>query len=157
MCGKYVTQLYYHHYCKDCSREINRGIATRKRMKAVTKYDAMYNDWLAKVQEVPKSYPTITESQWLEACSYFNGCALCDTDQIDTRFYFIKFDKGGRYCDWNVLPVCDRCAVSVKGLKNPFRPLTDGNLYAVPRLDKIVSYLEPRLNKALKWEQRNDE
>lgn len=92
--------------CKACAAAIDRTyVAKRRKLQS----DA-FDEWLAKVASVPKSYPTLTEDQWLEACRYFNGCARCHSDDIDTRGFFVGAELGGRYCDWNIIPLCEKCA-----------------------------------------------
>jgi hypothetical protein len=104
---------------------------------------AIFEEWRAKVMKVPKSYPTLTEDQWLAAVKYFNGCALCESETVDTRWYFIPFKLGGRYCDWNIIPVCDKCATKVRVNPNYF-------LYERPTgLINIINYLEDKLNGAI--------
>ena len=125
-----------------------------------------FDQWLEKVKQVPKDYPTLTEAQWLEACSFFNGCARCASEEIDTRGFFIGRELGGRYCDWNVIPLCTKCAKMwrldksmfvyafhkdiVKGDKR-YRPLgaNDSTHEFRDSLEKLVSYLEVRLNNAI--------
>lgn len=129
--------------------------------------DARFEQWLAKVKQVPKNYPTLTEAQWLEACNFFNGCARCHSDEIDTRGFFIGRELGGRYCDWNIIPLCTKCAKMwqldksmfkyayhkdiVKGDKR-YRPLgvSDSKTEFQDSLEKLVSYLEVRLNNAIR-------
>lgn len=125
-----------------------------------------FDEWLEKVKQVPKDYPTLTEAQWLEACRFFNGCARCASEEIDTRGFFVGRELGGRYCDWNVIPLCAKCAKmwrldksmflyayhkdSVKSDKR-YRPLgtSDSTREFRDSLEKLVSYLEVRLNNAI--------
>lgn len=125
-----------------------------------------FDQWVAKVKQVPKDYPTLTEAQWLEACSFFNGCARCDCDEIDTRGFFVGKELGGRYCDWNVIPLCTKCAKMWRLDKSMFlyayhkdmikndkryRKLgvSDSKHEFMDNLEKLVSYLEVRLNNAI--------
>lgn len=41
---------------------------------------------------------------------YFDGCARCHSKDIDARGFFVGAKLGGRYCDWNVIPLCEKCA-----------------------------------------------
>lgn len=125
-----------------------------------------FDQWIDKVKQVPKDYPTLTEAQWLEACNFFNGCARCASEEIDTRGFFVGRELGGRYCDWNVIPLCTKCAKmwrldksmfiyayhkdSVKGDKR-YRQLgaSDNPHEFRDSLEKLVSYLEVRLNNAI--------
>ena len=109
----------------------------------VQRRKAVYNEWVEKVKLVPRDYPTLTEEQWMEAVKHFGGCALCGEESIDARSYFVPFKDGGRYCDWNIIPVCSKCALKTRTNYNYF-------LYERPKgLINIISYLEVRLNAAL--------
>lgn len=92
--------------CKKCRRP-QQNESKRRHAK---KLDAQFDEWLEKVRSVPKSYPTLTEEQWLAACRHFDGCARCHNKVIDARGFLISAKLGGRYCDWNVIPLCERCA-----------------------------------------------
>jgi hypothetical protein len=67
----------------------------------------------------------MSEQQWLEACNYFNGCAICGSEDIETREFFVPFSKGGRYTAWNMFPLCGKCAIHTKPAANPFIWLDD--------------------------------
>lgn len=152
----------YRNICQKC-------ISRKEYKHALKKKEAMrdrFDKWLEKVRQVPADYPTLTEAQWLEACNFFKGCARCYCEEIDTRGFFIGKELGGRYCDWNVIPLCTRCAKmwrldksmflyayhkdSVKGDKR-YRPLgvSDNKHEFRDSLEKLVSYLEVRLNNAI--------
>ena len=132
-----------------------------------------FDDWIEKVKQVPKDYPTLTEAQWLEACNFFNGCARCSSEEIDTRGFFVGRELGGRYCDWNVIPLCSKCAKMWQLNKSMFvyayhkdlvkndpryRPLGASSSTREFRdsLDKLVAYLEVRLNNAIGISNDND-
>ena len=113
--------------------------------------NSTFEAWCAKMQAVPKDYPTLTTEQWLEACAYFGGCALCNDESIDSRVYFVPFTYGGRYCNWNVIPLCMSCATHYKQDMNPFIRLEKpAERQAV---QKIIQYLEVRLNAASSTEE----
>ena len=57
----------------------------------------------------------------MRACRHFNGCAKCGDETIDARGFFISFKNGGRYCDWNIIPLCSKCAADWSLDKNPFK------------------------------------
>jgi hypothetical protein len=106
--------------------------------------DAIYAEWKSRIAEVPKDYPPLTEEQWMEVVKHFNGCAMCGSEDISTRGYFVPFKEGGRYCDWNIIPLCEKCATTIKYKPNPFK-------YKRPKqLMDIVDYLEEKLNAAIK-------
>ena len=83
--------------------------------------EEQYNAWLTRIRAVPKNYPTLTEAQWMKVCRHFNGCAKCGDENIDARGFFISFKNGGRYCDWNIIPLCSKCAADWSLDLNPFR------------------------------------
>lgn len=133
-----------------------------------------FDEWLAKVREVPKDYPTLTEEQWMEACRYFNGCARCDSDEIDARGFFIGRQLGGRYCDWNVIPLCTKCAAVWKLDKSAFAyaylkgrdrygknkrriGVSNDTLEFTRNIENIAKYLEVRLDRAVGSVQDNGE
>ncbi len=114
-----------------------------------------FDEWVAKVASVPKAYPTLTEEQWIEACRFFDGCARCDCPDIDTRGFFIDASLGGRYCDWNVIPLCERCATSWDLTKSVFKYVEKRDTQARSKLyrtklAKIIEYLGGKLNNAIK-------
>lgn len=126
--------------CRTCYDKVTRKPDADKRL--FQRRYAVYDEWLAKIASVPKNYPTLTEAQWLEAVKHFNGCALCKSESVDTRGYFVPFNRGGRYCDWNVIPICESCATEVRINPNYFvRRRPEG-------LVDIINYLEDRLNAA---------
>lgn len=125
------NQKYYRRLCKEADE---RFAAWTKQLNSVTTH-------------------TLTEDEWLECCRYFGGCALCDSDQIDARGYFIRFEDGGKYNACNVIPICDKCATAIKYQSNPFRqmnPLINRNLatsrgYSVEKLEKVADYLQSKI------------
>lgn len=155
-CGKIVDKLYAEVYCHECYKKKHNERASRFRAKYHKNFDEAFAEWLQRISKVPKTYPTLTDQQWIKACNHFNGCAFCGSEEIDTRVYFVKFKDGGRYCDWNVLPACEKCAMSTKGSTNPFKSMAKLRLYETPALDKIVDYLEPLLLAAMSEEDSNE-
>ena len=146
---------------------------SRSRRKKLNAKEDRFKQWLEKVKQVPKNYPALTEAQWLEACNFFNGCARCSNEEIDARGFFVGREQGGRYCDWNVIPLCTKCAKmwrldksmfvyayhkdSMKGDKR-YRPLgaSDSKTEFQDSLEKLVSYLEVRLNNAIRFSEDTD-
>lgn len=78
-----------------------------------------YDDWIKKFDGAFTH--TLTEDEWLKACRYFGGCALCGSEYISTRHYFIPFREGGKYTAYNIIPVCEECTLTLKRVKNPFK------------------------------------
>ena len=142
VCGE--IKPYYseeRNVCRDCYLYVikkpddDRRLAARRR--------AVYQEWRDKIAKIPKNYPTLTEAQWLQACAHFDGCACCGSESVDARGYFVPFRDGGRYCDWNIIPMCERCATATR---------LNGSMFAQgcrpARLVGILNYLEDKLNAA---------
>lgn len=150
-CGE-EHELLKGAYCKACYKA--RYYPTEKRTRTyngVIERDrevqqAFADEWLRLISLVPDNYPRLTEAQWIEACRYFGGCARCGKPELDTRAYFVPFVSGGRYCDWNVIPLCESCALKLNKLRNPMEYKAgwcDEELYG-----RVIEYLHPRLKKA---------
>ena len=142
-CGKYV-KFYRDNrlVCKECydtkTRTPNDNQAKERRRAE------FFKEWCETIGRIPRSYPTLTEEQWLAAVKHFGRCAMCQDERIDARGYFIPFENGGRYCDWNIIPVCDKCAMRMKKDRNFFLA------YNRPKgINDIVDYLEEKINAAL--------
>lgn len=138
--------------CKQCWRPYENAWLSAR----VDKMHERFDDWVAKVRQVPKSYPALTEAQWLEACRHFDGCARCGSGDIDTRGFFIGASLGGRYCDWNIIPLCEKCASRWDLTKSVFRyterideRTKDKDLRGC--LEKIVDYLGGKLDDATRY------
>ena len=126
--------------CRKCYDTVIRKPDAKARLKA--RREGVYNELLEKIAHIPKSYPTLSEAQWMQAVKHFNGCALCKSESVDTRGYFIPFNKGGRYCDWNIIPMCEKCAI---------KPKTNPNYFLNRRpegLIDIIKYLEEKIDEA---------
>lgn len=124
------------------------GAKNLPNMRAVQRF----NDWMTKVSKV--ELHTLTEEEWLKACRYFGKCALCPSERIDARSFFISFELGGRYAAWNVLPVCELCANDMKRSQNPFIHYTTNqnkararNNFKTDNFENAVKYLTPLLDE----------
>jgi hypothetical protein len=165
MCGEVVSgdkRVKSTNLCKQCFNSINRVSSVKSRSKRIAALDKRFDDWLAKVNCVPKNYPTLTEEQWIAACSHFDGCARCHSDIIDTRGFFISATLGGRYCDWNIIPLCERCASKWNLDKSVFayvmrRDHTERTDEYKQCLENIVDYLEEKLDAAIKYSRDPEE
>ena len=149
ICGEYAPRLVNGTNCVRCHRKkynIAENSAEWERRRRANN-DKRFAEWRSKMQQLPKDYPTLTQQQWLEACRYFDGCAYCGADSIDARAYFVKFEEGGRYCDWNIIPACEKCATKIKLLANPFAYLE--NAPSRKKLQNIIKYLEEKLDAAV--------
>ena len=137
--------------CKDCMRNYKRN----QWHVFSDKLKAEFNEWLEKIKAVPKDYPTLTEEQWIEACRYFGGCARCGSKDIDTRGFFVHAKLGGRYCDWNILPLCEKCANHWDTERSAFIYIykhrhRHGKPEYLECLEKIKTYLGGKLDNAVK-------
>lgn len=154
-CKKFVD-LVDGLYCQQCSdylTAIELDTIAEKDYKSTKKkakllYDGKYVDlqyqyWLRKVDAVPPNYPTLREDQWLKACMFFKGCAVCRDEEIETRGYFVPFKDNGKYCDWNIIPLCGHCSGDRWRVPNPFKRLKN--------INTIVDYLGPKLEEAVNW------
>lgn len=156
-CGEWFDDLNPKHgMCKKCWAKINLDWKKNR----VAKSDAKYAEWLDSIAKIPTPYKTLTEDQWLDACKHFGGCAYCGAEQIDARAMFISFKRGGRYCSWNIIPACERCATMSKQIENPFdhmdvtvhRSKTNATKkynYDLSKLQKIVDYLSEKMEEYL--------
>lgn len=156
LCGEIndSSGVAYSNICKKCNVRLSARTKKQRYERMIKKHEARFDDWLAKVAQVPKNYPTLTEEQWLEACKFFNGCARCNSEDIDTRGFFIIAKLGGRYCDWNIIPLCERCAKTWNITKSVFvtamlRDYQNRNTEYRDNLKKIVEYLEVKLDAAI--------
>jgi rubredoxin len=134
VCGKYCENIHKNgnRLCSQCNskvveksqkaqpdyrerrNEINKKMWHTYRATAIQKY----NDWLEQLNKITTH--SLTEEEWLQACSHFNGCAWCGSESIDARTYFINYSDGGKYNACNVVPACDKCANDIKKNPNPF-------------------------------------
>lgn len=139
--------------CRSCWNFRDRANQKGVYKRIYAKLDKQYQEWLDLIQSVPPGYPTLTEEQWMQACKYFNGCAICGDEDIDARGFLISFDLGGRYCDWNVIPLCERCSHHFATHVNPYkqarnidRKTVGSNYKNRNNLDKIIRYLREKLD-----------
>lgn len=157
-CGKFSTDLVYNrNICRSCSNASTNERCKKRYKRLREQTTDHYKEWLDKISKVKTPYKTLTEDQWLEACKHFGGCAMCNSDNIDARGFFIPFKEGGQYCNWNVIPLCDKCATRLRVQVNPFikyhttlnKRLKSTQANADALLDRIVNYLQPRLEEAM--------
>jgi hypothetical protein len=107
------------------------------------------------ISKVPKPPKTLTDEEWIAACLHFGKCAVCDNESIDARAFFVAFAFGGRYAAWNVIPVCEKCALEFRQNQNPFIRYNSRLHYDLKRglgttnLNGIVDYLKPILEQVI--------
>ena len=169
-CGAYCENInrYNNKLCSQCnskammlyakSRPDYREKCAEMSNKMWHKYKAeaikQYEDWLVQLRQL--STHTLTEDEWIQACKYFDGCALCGEKSIDARTYFIQYSEGGRYNACNIVPACDRCATAFKKNKNPFITMNEvlsvsNSIYrgqSKKNLQKVVDYLRSKIEEA---------
>lgn len=154
-CGEWSDNLNKtNSRCRKCNSE-EHAAWRHSRMNSA---DTKLQEWLKKIKALPTPYRTLTEDEWMQACKHFGGCAYCGSDQIDSRSMFIQFDKGGRYCAWNIIPACEKCETMHKFIQNPFKRM-DEHLYrsqgnqtrkynqSLDSLNKIVDYLQSKMEE----------
>lgn len=139
----------YHKRCAQAEREGTLRFFRKEKDKAAQKYA----EWKKRLSTIQMH--TLTEDEWLEACRYFNGCAMCGAESIDARGYFVDFKEGGKYNACNVIPLCESCATALKLQVNPFRRLNPLFNYKVAsrrgfsreRLANIEKYLLSKIEE----------
>jgi len=101
--------------CKDC---INASVyvdayldgnplSEEEAKKLFYQYAVEYErKWRLVIAAAPKII--MTEKEWLKACAFFNGCALCGGPIEARAKYFPKY-LNGDHTAWNILPMCDDC------------------------------------------------
>ena len=153
-------------YCRSCYRAIAREAKARtgkiRHQRFLDRKKDEFDEWLSKVHSVPADYPTLSEAQWIDACRFFGGCARCGSADIDTRGFFISRANGGRYCDWNIIPLCEKCAGIWNLDKNQFlytvtKSYTSKRLDFQDQLKKIKQYLEAKLDAAVSYRKEEAE
>ena len=160
ICRKFCTNLIGDRgICPECYREqvnaYSRERSIRNYRAGIIKAEERFRAWIETLNDT-KAH-VLTEEEWMEACRYFDGCALCGSHDISTRGYFIRFEDGGRYNACNVIPMCEICATSLKRQPNPFiqmdpnlnRNLAVGRGLSLKNLNNTASYLQAKIEGAL--------
>lgn len=127
--GKHLSKCIPCRESKEQQKAMNRDKTKELDASriATAKHDAKVRaecaDLLMRLKDaLPKQ--SMTEAEWMEVCSHFGGCAVCGEEHIETRFFFIDIQDGGKYAKGNVLPMCGRHAKFTKRKSNPFLWLT---------------------------------
>lgn len=159
-CGTYTKLLPGTAICSKCKyrRDIiyTRGDECAHLLKA----EKDLHDWLELVRKA--KFNTLTQEEWLRACKHFGKCAMCPSESIDARGFFLPFKMGGRYAAWNIVPVCEFCATELKKHDNIFLTHNVGiavarnnitkyvmrNNYKNDNFLRTVEYLKPLLKEA---------
>lgn len=155
---------YLTRRCPECNRKNARDWDNAHKEQRLARVYRFYDkrliaaekemyDWMEKLQRLPPK--VMSEDEWLETCRYFGGCAICGSEYIETRHFFIPFEEGGKYAVWNMIPLCGTCAAGLpKSIGNPFKWFDKyfGNAEALglneERKNKLVSYLYNKMKEA---------
>lgn len=161
-------------FCKDKSSPSGRNIVCKtcesarrlnyKRLD-VKDYIARADKELAEFRDLLDKTATenfITHKHWLEVCGYFKKCAVCAENEIEAKYFLVPFKKEGKYCNYNIIPICLKCRAMIDNTNikdNPFylkyrriRRRVKGikdNRFA-DNIIKAIEYLERRIRKELK-------
>lgn len=139
-CGKYTKLHSYNGRCDECFTKVNTAYARVYLDKLHAINEARLHAWLSAIDSIPTK--TLTEQEWLETCTHFGKCAYCANEHIDARAFFIAHAIGGKYTVWNIIPVCEQCALKHREAANPFISLKK------EILEPIVEYLSSRIEEA---------
>lgn len=151
MCGEWADKLWEGR-CTACKTKLH----SKWRLGRLADADKQYKEWLESIKKIPYPYKTLTEEQWMEACKHFGGCAYCGSPEIEARSMFIPFKEGGRYCNWNIIPACEKCETVRKSTINPFERMDNMVKrsqtcqakklgFTLENLQKIVDYLQSKM------------
>lgn len=163
-----LEMCYDRPECQNCrihqkrltdNSEQNKERYKRHDERQIRLAEAQYDVWQERIAAVPKDYHTLTEDEWHDVVDYFDGkCAFCQNHDFTQRGLFMLVSQNGRYCNWNVIPICDECIVRPKH-KSPFRFMNQAYTgpksttrirgYNTEKLNKIIQYLEPKLLEAM--------
>lgn len=154
-CGRYTEHLVSDRMlCRVCYNLSQAMFSVQHNNRIYAKLDESFDTWLEQIKDLPS--PHLTEAQWNETCAYFNGCAVCGSEHIDTRTYFIPFKLGGKYTVWNVFPTCERCNKIWPVNANPFRNTSSFKHYKsrdfvdTGSFNKLVEYLQSKIQEVSK-------
>lgn len=117
-----------HCRCRPCSSKERMAIdkkypekAKARVVKCIEGKIRVANERFAKWVEMSNIYTKpMTQEEWIETCSYFEGCAICGKEHIEAREFFVPFKNGGKYAPYNMFPLCNSCLQNVKIKDNPF-------------------------------------
>lgn len=149
-CGQRYPDNYKTYTCHVCGGLIESYRVTAGRLSARTYLiNEVWYDWREKMLSAP-SRPC-RESDWLEVCAHFNGCAFCGSPDIDHQHLFVSPRYGGKYYAYNVVPICRTCFTDMrKGSKlNPIAAYMDIPCVDEEKLDSIMAYLETKMLRAV--------
>lgn len=141
-CHSYTEDRQTNGMCRSCHNKACLDYIDR--IKA--RYATAMEEWQAKLQS-DLSDP-LTEEEWLDTVSHFNGCAFCKETDIAARQLLLPRRYGGRYTKTNVIPICEKCAKilstytdNIFRVSHNTRIVTNPNHFIDKQLPVIIEYL----------------
>lgn len=153
--------------CKDC---INASVYVDKFLdgevlgeveakKQFYKYTGEYEKaWRIVLAMAPRIL--MTEEEWRDRCTFFNGCAFCGAP-IEVRAKYFPTALNGTFSPWNVIPLCGECNTKHNFARNniekrvsrykvfstheAFNKHKTTRLYLINQMRKHDVYMEPIL------------
>lgn len=138
LCGRFTNKLYHSHVCHECFRTAHNTYRKYNNESLYKKNIATFESWCKQIKDLP--FKPITEDEWIKICITLNGCALCGSEDITTRGFFIPYAYGGRYTTWNTIPLCETCARYWESSSNPFEKI-DKNFHKANK-DKNINQIQ---------------
>lgn len=128
--------------------------------KQVQEAETAYELWLSKANVPLKP---LSEAEWLEACRYFGGCAVCGSEHIEVRQFFVTPGQTDQisYSAINVFPTCGTCATHTRKVANPFKWLDKELGTAIKlgmndeRRQRMVDYFTLQIEKVVNDERES--
>lgn len=147
-CGAFgpVRDRHLCHRCDNAYRAMRykNNYLSRKGVRLVQRKQqqrtAEFEAWLQLIANLP--FKPLSQDEWLDACMTFSSCAVCGDESIEARAFFIPYYYGGRYSKWNVIPVCETCAMKLRRRQNPWISMPDS-------VKRITAYLRPIIDEVL--------
>lgn len=142
ICGKYTKECN----CKpppvdDYKRKVIKSNMTPGEYLNQYKYDLFAEYEQMYFSNGP--YDKITEETWVEIYMAYNGCVVCHSDDV-FRHLLIPIEKGGKYDDCNVIPLCPDCLV---GFDNLF------NFYTIGSFKSLLFIIKKQKERIKKYDK----
>jgi hypothetical protein len=153
VCGKlFAIEEMYGATCRECRKLTSNNSNKQKRVSAkqIAESTAIraLKIWLedtTPLSTVPVGY---SAADWQRSVSYFSGCAYCGSSQPTTRAYYVGYQSGGRYQPWNILPLCDDCAIKTQSIDNPWL-LVNRGIVEARYFTRALGYLRTIVKEAM--------
>jgi hypothetical protein len=154
-CKQYTEHLVSDRMlCRVCYNMEHSAFSKQYYLRREEAFKESFETWLEQIKDLPKSL--LTEQQWINTCLQFNSCAICRSESIDTRTFFIPFTLGGRYTSWNIFPTCERCNKIWQSEPNPFKNVScfgrhdRRDFVDTESFNKLVRYLQFQIREVSK-------